>query len=291
MYTRIGIVLWLAATGGCAGTADAQGGASAAGAATDRTSGSAAAETEGSGSRRETPPREAHPQSPGRTGAEPTVPRPFRARYRGGLGAVDARVSLAGSGEFLKYEYRTRLAGREFYDCSIVQARAGVLTALEHVQRERSGERRRDLEVRLEPGARRVTIVRGGEARRMDDVRFPVWDTLSVQLQIMADLATKRPALRYAVADKGGIKEYRFRVGDGEAVRYAGREYAALTLERDEDAPRFQAHLAPQLDYVPVRLAYHTKLLGWVSATLEELEFPAATPASPGTPRPRCDSP
>jgi hypothetical protein len=40
-----------------------------------------------------------------------------------------------------------------------------------------------------------------------------------------------------------------------------------------------------------VRLAYHTKLLGWVSATLEELEFPAATPASPGTPRPRCDSP
>jgi hypothetical protein len=122
----------------------------------------------------------------------------------------------------------------------------------------------------------------------LEAVEYPVWDALSVQLRMMADLAAGPAPLTYRVIDKGGLSEYRFRQSAGADLKHAGRDYRTLRIERDEAKLKSYVDLAPALHYVPVRIAYNARVIGWVSATLAEFALSDPTPASGDAP-PRCE--
>lgn len=226
--------------------------------------------------------------------AEPSVapaagiPQPFAARYSGVGGLVEARVTLTRSGRFLKYEYRSTLAGYGFYECSLVEVGGRDFWPLRYVHREIQGDGRRDIGIVFDRAQRRATLTRGDERRALEGVEYPVWDALSVQLRMMADLAAGPAPLKYRVIDKGGLIEYRFRQSAGADLRYDGRDYRTLRIERDEAKPKSHVELAPALYYVPVRIAYNARVVGWVSATLVEFALTEPQPVS-GDVAPRCE--
>jgi hypothetical protein len=218
-----------------------------------------------------------------------STPQPFAARYSGVGGLVEARVTLTRSGRFLKYEYRSTLAGYGFYECSIVETGPRDFWPLNYVHHEIQGDGKRDIGIVFERAQRRATLTRAGERRVLEDVEFPVWDALSVQLRMMVDLAAGQAPLKYRVIDKGGLIEYRFRQSAGADLRHDGRDYRTLRIERDELKPKSYVELAPELRYVPVRIAYNARVVGWVSAAL--VEFAPSNPqsASGDAAAPQCE--
>lgn len=216
------------------------------------------------------------------------IPPAFTARYSGLGGLIEAHVSLTHRGRFLKYEYRSTLAGLGFYECSLVETGARDFWPLRYVHREIQGDGSRDLSIVFERAQRRATLTRGGERRVLEDIEYPAWDALSVQLRMMADLAAGSAPLKYRVIDKGGLSEYRFRQSAGADLKHAGRDYRTLRIERDAAKRKSYVELAPQLHYVPVRIAYNARVIGWVSATLVEFTLTEPQAVSDDT-APHCE--
>jgi hypothetical protein len=186
------------------------------------------------------------------------------------MGLLDTRVNLAPTAEGLRYEYRSSLAGHTLYECSIMVMKEGQLVPVEFIHKEIGGNGKRDEHIVFDAAARTVTVTRGGETRVYPDLDFPVWDALSVQLKVAADVAGGVTALSYQVADKGGIKTRNFRIGQPGKVSFKGQEYAGVRIERDEPKTKFYILAAPKLNYVPVELGYNAKVVGWVTAALAE---------------------
>lgn len=220
---------------------------------------------------------------------EPRLPPPFTARYSGVGGLIEAHVSLTRSGRFLKYEYRSTLAGLGFYECSLVETGVRDFWPLNYVHRELQGDGKRDISIVFERAQRRATLTRGGARRVLEDIEYPVWDALSVQLRMMADLAAGSAALKYRVIDKGGLSEYRFRQSAGADLKHGAGVYRTLRIERDTAKVKSYVELAPQLHYVPVRIAYDARIVGWISATLAQFALSAPPPVSGDAPR--CEPP
>lgn len=217
------------------------------------------------------------------------IPQPFAARYSGVGGLVEAHVTLTRTGHLLKYEYRSNLAGYGFYECSLVEVGARDFWPLHYVHREIQGDGKRDISIVFERAQRRATVTRAGERRVLADVEYPVWDALSVQLRMMADLAAGPAPLKYRVIDKGGLSEYRFRKSAGADLTHGGRDYRTLRIEREQDKPKSYVELAPALYYVPVRIAYNARMVGWVSATLVEFALSDPPPVSGDASAPQCE--
>lgn len=221
--------------------------------------------------------------------AEPAL-QPYQARYRGAVGLLDTRVELTRLGRHLRFEYRSQLAGRAFYECSVLATEGARFWPLEYLHREIGGDGRRDLAIAFEPERRRVIVTRAAERETLEAVDYPVWDALSVQLRMRADLAAGRAELHYRVAEKNGIRDRRFRVVQRETVHYAGQEYAALRIAPEEANAKSYVTLAPQLHYLPVVIGYNARLVGWVTASLQEFKLGEATARHDGA-RPRCAPP
>jgi hypothetical protein len=208
--------------------------------------------------------------------ANPKFPGPYSARYTGVMGLLDTRVNLARTAAGLRYEYRSSLAGYTFYECSLMALNDGQLAPIEFIHKEIGGDGKRDEHILFDAAKRTVTVTHGGETRVYPDLNFPIWDALSVQLKVAADIAGGLKALSYQVADKGGIKTRNFRVGQPGRVSFKGRDYAGVRIERDETKQRFYILVAPKLNYVPVELGYNAKVVGWVTAGLAEYQTGSA---------------
>lgn len=220
---------------------------------------------------------------------EPRLPPPFTARYSGVGGLIDAQVSLTRSGRFLKYEFRSTLAGLGFYECSLIETGGRDFWPLHYVHRELQGDGKRDISIVFERAQRRATLTRGGERRVLEGIEYPVWDVLSVQLRMMADLADGSAALNYRVIDKGGLHEYRFRQSAGEDLKHATTVYRTLRIERDVAKVKSYVELAPALYYVPVRIAYDVRVIGWARATLAAFALSDSPPVAGDASALRCD--
>jgi len=198
------------------------------------------------------------------------IPQPYSARYSGALGLLDAHVTLARTATGLRYEYRSNVAGRVLYECSVMMLKDGEPVPVEYLHKEIDGDGHRDQHIRFDAAARVVTINHGGETRSFPDLQFPVWDALSAQLKVAADIAAGNTRLSYQVADKGGIKTRNFRVGQPAKVSFKGKDYDGIRIERDEPKKKFYTIVAPDLNYVPVEMGYHAKVFGWITAGLRE---------------------
>lgn len=208
----------------------------------------------------------AHAETP----ATAKFPDPYSARYTGAMGLLDTRVNLARTAQGLRYEYRSSLAGYTLYECSIMVFENGQPVPLEFIHKEIGGDGRRDQHIHFDAAKRTVTVTHGGETQSYPDLEFPIWDALSVQLKVAADVAGGATKISYQVADKGGIKTRNFRIGQPGKVSFKGQEYAGVRIERDEQKSRFYILAAPKLNFVPVELGYNAKVIGWVTASLAE---------------------
>jgi len=211
-------------------------------------------------------------------------PEPYSARYTGAMGLLDTRVNLARTAQGLRYEYRSSLAGHTLYECSIMVMQDGQPVPIEYIHKEIGGDGRRDQHIQFDASKRLVTVARGGETQTYSDVSFPVWDALSVQLKVAADVASGLQKLSYQVADKGGIKTRNFRIGQPGKVNFKGKDYDGVRIERDEPKTRFYILAAPKLNHVPVELGYNAKVVGWVTAALVDYKAGSA-----GTVPARCE--
>ena len=103
-----------------------------------------------------------------------------------------------------------------------------------------------------------------------------VLDKLVYQMQMMVDLATQSPPLRYAVADKNKLKDYVFDHGGREDIATEAGRYSAVRLERGAaDADRHTTvWCAAELNWLPVKVAYHEKDGSVTTALLRSLRAP-----------------
>jgi hypothetical protein len=81
-------------------------------------------------------------------------------------------------------------------------------------------------------------------------------DKLAVLLALRADLAAEAAELSYPVADGGRLKTYRYARAGTEEVALAGGSWTSVLLTRvkDEGEIDYRLWLAPELDYLPVRV-------------------------------------
>jgi Protein of unknown function (DUF3108) len=104
----------------------------------------------------------------------------------------------------------------------------------------------------------------------------PVLDKLVYQMQMMLDLATLAPTLRYTVADKNKLKNYQFDNRGREDVETANGSYSAVRLERgaaDHDR-RTVVWCAEALHWLPVKVEYREKDGSVTTALLASLRTP-----------------
>lgn len=219
--------------------------------------------------------------------AEPlNLPPAFTARYSGAMGLVDSRMSLKRMGRFLLYEIRTELAGFRFYECSVVEAGETEFWPREYIHRRVGGSEERDIEARFEREQHRILLTRGGKTEVLSDVDFPVWDALSVQLRMSADLSAGSLADSYKMVDKGGVQERRFALGARQRVTVGGSEYDAVRIDRTDREERSYVTVAPKLHHLPVELGYNARWIGWVRAQL--IEFTPTSGETKAEAPPRC---
>lgn len=89
------------------------------------------------------------------------------------------------------------------------------------------------------------------------DVPNGVLDKLNYQLQIRADLLSRKPLLNYEIADGGRLKQYSFEVLGEEVVKTDAGRFNAVKIRRvrDEDDDRSTTFwMAKDWDYMIVRL-------------------------------------
>lgn len=83
-----------------------------------------------------------------------------------------------------------------------------------------------------------------------------VSDPLLYQIALMVDLANQRQELRYDIADRGRLKEYRFGDLGEQRVETPAGEFIARVVRREKGANKGSATFwcAAQLNYLPVRV-------------------------------------
>lgn len=103
-----------------------------------------------------------------------------------------------------------------------------------------------------------LTVINNVERRPWQmDVPEGVLDKLNYQLQIRADLLSRKPLLQYDIADGGKLKQYSFEVLGEEVVKTEAGRFNAVKIRRvrDPDDDRHTTFwMAKDWDYMIVRL-------------------------------------
>ncbi len=190
---------------------------------------------------------------------------PFEVRYAiygYGLRIAESRRSLrpAPNGR-LVYESLTHAVGvaawiakDHIHERSEWVYHEGRPRPLHYVYDRRGGRKTRHVEMRFH-------WERGEVEHRVDD--RPPWrleipphaqDKLLYQIAIMLDLARGAP-LRYRIADGGRLRDYRFEVLGRETVEVPAGRFETVKIRRLDDRRGTTVWCAPDLRYLPVRLA------------------------------------
>lgn len=110
-----------------------------------------------------------------------------------------------------------------------------------------------------------------------EDLYQNTLDRLTINLQLMKDVAKADHPLDYRVQDKHHIRNWKFlRLGTDYIETPAG-SFQAVHLKRDDDNPKRETHLwlAPKLNYFPVRFKHREKK-NWFQSDLTTLQGPLA---------------
>ena len=200
--------------------------------------------------------------TPGATEA----PVPFEARYElraNGIvvGERTLRLGRDGAGDFrLEALTEPRGLGKLFHarnlrEFSRFRIEAGRLRPLEYDYR-REGRKPRHVHLLFDWDAHRVTNDIDGNRWQMS-IPEGTLDKLLVQLAIARDLASgDREAYRYAIADGGKLKTFRFVIEGSETIETPAGRFATVKLlrKRHDHDRTTRLWCADRLGYLPVRI-------------------------------------
>lgn len=197
--------------------------------------------------------------------------QPFTAVYdlnRGGIpfGRVTIELNLSGDGGY-RYQARTVPVGliAVFRDDEIIERSEGRIEQaqiipdryLYHHKREKKPRR---IALRFD-WEQQLVINNTGDSNWSMPIPPHTQDKFSQQLALMHALSGSGETQRFEVADGGKLKTYRFIPRGEEPVETAAGRFTALRLERRKNERESRASLwvAPELNYLPVRIERHDK--------------------------------
>jgi len=108
-----------------------------------------------------------------------------------------------------------------------------------------------------------VKGVYAGQAFNLNESAM-VWDRLSVQLALTADLKSGnkiQPEYSYNIIDKGKVSQYHFEYIADEVMRINGKQYDVIKIKRPHTSGSRTTYLwlARELDFLPVKIDQYRK--------------------------------
>ena len=138
---------------------------------------------------------------------------------------------------------------------SIFSKIAGQLIPFQYTFSRSVFGRSRDIEIQFDQSKSQITTI-AKDKPWSQPWESKVQDKLSYQLQLREDVKAGREELSYRIADGGQIKTYRFIKTGIETLTTPAGEFKCLRLQLDRagDQPQTLIWMAPELDYLTVRL-------------------------------------
>lgn len=203
----------------------------------------------------------------GATSATPFELKSFDARYKVSLNGIDLgtlelEFKLNEKGGYV-YTGRTNSSSfvRMFYsdmadETSTGEYRKGQLIPTSYDYQLKKRDTLKE-QVTLEFDWPKKTLWTTNEGTRWNQTTLPnTQDKLSLQQALRIDLAKGVKEVSYPVADGGKIKTFNFKVTDSENITTPHGKHDCLIVRRskEDQAPDFTIWVAPELDYMPVRI-------------------------------------
>lgn len=190
--------------------------------------------------------------------AHAEMPTSFENEYSTRLFGIKVTVThqltdLENGGQQLRFEADSWVGNIE--EISRFDWVDGMVQPQKYFYKRRGLGRDRDAELTFNWDEERVINDVQGKSWAMD-IRENVQDKLSYQVQLQKDLIAGRNNLVYPIADGGEMKEYRFEIVAEERLNTPMGEVDTVKVmrSRDDDDRVTYAWLAPQWDYLLVRL-------------------------------------
>ncbi len=186
------------------------------------------------------------------------LPTPYEASYKAsynGLPVTNVRtLSRDGDRYRLVNEAKNFLGSIREQEVFRIDTTHGIDPVRYAYERSILGSKRRETAV-FETDKGQVTTVYKEETERMP-LREPLYAPLSYQIAMRRDLMSGREELTYPVVRRGDIKAYRYLIIGEEQLETPMGELQTLKLQRDRDSDERETFLwvAPELDYLPVKL-------------------------------------
>jgi len=191
------------------------------------------------------------------------LPEQFTAVYavkKSGITIGETKRVLSHNGEHYQFESITRPRGlaRLFTDGQVVERSLWTFfqgqPRPQHYTFFNSGsKKKRRVQLDFDWEKHQVINTINGEPWSMP-LEHGTQDKLLYQLRIMQDLPTRKPALRYPVADGGKLKYYDIEVVGKERIRTKLGIFDTIRLRRVKGSRTTTLWCAQQLAYLPVRI-------------------------------------
>ncbi len=191
-------------------------------------------------------------------------PESFEAVYelkKGFITFGETRRTLKnlGQGRF-SYESKTKPTGfaalfveGKVSEKSIWQFHDGYLRPLEFSYLNTGGGKRREVELKFDWQAKKVTNRINGDPWSMGLVDGTL-DKLLYQLSLMHDLAAGKKRMEYTIADGGKLKTYDIQVRGKEMVATSVGEFDTIMVVRESNERSTTMWCAKSLNYLPVKI-------------------------------------
>jgi hypothetical protein len=204
------------------------------------------------------------PVSNGET-PEAGPPVPYTAKYslvKTGMAMAQATYTLARTErgwEFRAHARPTRMISLmindEIDEYSLLEIENGQVKPIEYQYTQKKGDAKtvKFLEVRYDWPNRIATVNNGSDSRRLD-ITDDIQDPLSVQLALMQRMKRGCRNVRYTVIDALEPQKQRFECTASESVSTELGELQALKLSYRKGKRETVTWLAPELNYIPVKI-------------------------------------
>lgn len=164
---------------------------------------------------------------------------------------------------------------------SLVDRIDGKLLLKKHTYRQTGREKNRDEDITLVWQTDDKNILTGKvsgvvRSKPIDhQINKPVWDILSFQIPLMIEANKKQKVYPYMALLKGEIDQYEFVLTSSEVLQFAGKDYQALHLVREDTVKNRQLHiwLLPELNNIPIVVENYRDNKIHSRAQLESVQF------------------
>lgn len=120
-----------------------------------------------------------------------------------------------------------------------------------------------------------IALYRSDEDQQRFDLESVLYDPLSFFFEARCDLIDGKTEFSYPVIHKGKIKTHTYKMIGSELVNTAQGKFNALVIERQRSNKnrKTRLYVAPELDYLLVKIEHQESRLVNVVATLKHMDY------------------